>query len=111
LRKKFVEVNDGVFLRIPVAEVSENILHFRIIEKLDNFTHAQLIKIDARPTGYFSLTSDMKECLQQFFKEGIGNRYMRRKVISYVTFGVCYTGSEQTVGNGLGVHISEVIFF
>ena len=51
LEEELVEVDDRVFLRVPVAEVPDDGLHVGVVEQLDDLADAQLVEVDARPAA------------------------------------------------------------
>ena len=46
-----VEVDDRVFLGVPVAEVADDGLHVGLVEELHDIGDAQLVEVDARAAG------------------------------------------------------------
>ena len=61
----FVEVDDRVFLRVPVAEVVDDGLHVGVVEQLDDLGDTQLVEVDPRTTGLAAPPTDLEERLHQ----------------------------------------------
>src|SRR5439155_19164145 len=70
LEEELVEVDDRVFLRVPVAEVADDGLHVGVVEQLHDLAHAQLIEVDAWPARLAAPPADAEESLHQLFQEG-----------------------------------------
>ena len=101
-----VEVNDRVFLGVPVAEVADDGLHVGLVEQLHHLGDAQLVEVDAWPAGLAAAPAHVEEGLHQLLQERV-RPHVGGEVVGRAPRGVGDAGREQAVGDGLGVHVGE----
>ena len=101
-----IEVDDRVFLGVPVAEVADDPLHPGLVEQLHDLGDAELVEVDARSAGPAAATAYAQEGLQQLPEEWVGP-HVGGEVVGRAASGVGDAGGEQPVRNGLGIHVGE----
>ena len=108
LEEELVEVDDRVFLRVPVAEVADDGLHVGVVEQLDDLGDAQLVEVDARPARLAAPPADLEEGLHQLAQEGV-RAHVGGEVVGRLLVRVGDARREQAVGDGLRVHVGEAV--
>ena len=101
-----VEVDDRVFLGVPVAEVADDGRHVGLVEELHDFGDAQLVEVDARAAGFAAASAHAQEGLHQLPEERV-RPHVGGEVVGGAPRGVGDAGREQAVGDGLSVHVGE----
>ena len=104
LEEVLVEVNDRVFFGVAVAEIAEHRLHVGLAESLHHFVDAELIEIDLALSA-----ADGEESTHEIPQKGIGHRHHVGYVFDDKTGWAGNPGSQQSVGDGLGIHVGEVV--
>lgn len=100
-------MDDRVFLRILVVEVADNGLHVGAVEKLDDLAHAELIEVNAPAAGFALAAADLEERLHQLLEEGVRDGDFGREMIGGIGLRIRNPGGEQSVRDGLRVHVRE----
>ena len=98
-----IEVDNRVFLGVPVAEVADDGLHVGLVEELHDLGDAQLVEVDAWPAGLAAATAHAQEGLHQLPEERV-RPHVCGEVVGGAPLGVGDAGREQAIGDGLGVH-------
>ena len=96
-----VEVDDRVFLGVPVAEVADDGLHVGLVEEIHDLRDAQLVEVDAWPAGFAAASAHAQEGLHQLPEERV-RPHVGGEVVGGAPRGVGDAGREQAVGDGLG---------
>jgi len=108
LEETLVEVDDRVFVAVAVTEVADDGLHIRRIEQLHNLADSEFVEINTIPSPFIPLSSsEVQEGLHQLLEERVGNRDVRSDGVGGVVCGMRYSGGEQTVGDGLRIHVRK----
>ena len=107
LEKQLVEVDYRIFARVAVAEVTHHRFHVCGVDQLHHLGGAELVEVD--PASLATLPpADLHEGVQQRAQKRAG-MHVAGEVVRRLAPRIGYTGREQAVGDGLGVHVGEVV--
>ena len=108
LEKQLVEVDYRVFARVAVAEVAHHGFHVGGVDHLDDFRSAELVEVDPGSVRAALASADLQERVQQIAQKRAGV-----DVACQIACGrpprIGDTSGEQAVGDGLSVHVGEVV--
>ena len=107
LEEQLVEVDYRILARVAVAEVTHHGFHVCGIDQLHHLGGAKLVEVDSAPPAALP-PADLQEGVEQRAQKRAG-MHVAGKVVRRRAPGIGYAGREQAVGNGLGVHVGEVV--
>ena len=97
-----------VFARVAVAEVAHHGFHVRGVDHLHDLGGAELVEVDPGPVRSAGASADLQKRVQQIAQKRTGV-----DVAGQIACGrpprIGDTSGEQAVGDGLGVHVGEVV--
>ena len=108
LQKQLVEVDYRVFARVAVAEVAHHGFHVGGVDHLDDLGRAEFVEIDPGSVRAADASADLQERVQNVAQKRTGV-YVTGEIAGGCASRIGYARREQAVGDGLGVHVGEVI--
>ena len=108
LQEQLVEVNHRVFTRVAVAEIAHHGFHVGRVDHLDDLGGAEFVKVDPGSVRAGGASADFQERVQKVTQEWTGV-YVVGEIAGGCAAGIGYARREQAVGDGLGIHVGEVI--